>query len=823
MIVSIEWLRDYVSLPADLSAERIMHDLTMATVEVEGAHDPGEPLRNMVVADVVEVELLAAAGQGVNVARCEVEGGRIVQVVTKAPGVTTGARVAVALPGAKVTEGMKGQEQRRVVTLEQREVHGVRSEGVLCDPLAVGLDALFASDRLIDLSAFDCSPGDPLARAIGFDDTLLEIDNKSLTNRPDLWGHYGIAREVAAIYGLELKPLPTLVLPGRTGTLAAEIEDPARCARYTVTRLTGVSAGDSPFWMRSRLARVGQRPINILVDLTNYVMLAVGQPSHAFDADLLRGTIRVRLAATDEAIDLLDDRVLGVAERRNDATLVIADDGGPVALAGVMGGKRSAVVPTTRELVLEMANFAPAGVRRTAAALGARTESSTRFEKGLSPLLIDCGLGLFLDLARRTVPNAEVTEHVDVFPAPPRPISLDVPTDFIRQKLGNSLPEETIRTLLERLGFAVAARDGMLAITVPWWRATGDVSIPEDIVEEVGRLYGYENLAFVPPQIALTQAVRQPRVRMERRLREYLASRGAMREVVTYPWVDDDYVSAAGLDGMASVMLHAPPAPTRRRLRISLIPGLLEVVAANVRRMGELRIFELGRVFGPEWAPASEANGECLPRQPKHLAAAMTGADAGRLFFLAKGLLAALARDVQIAPLTFADDALNADWADSRGRLAIRSGDRVVGTLGVLARRALRLSRIRGSAVVVVELDVEGLAPLGSRTNQYAPLPTHPEVDFDLSFLVDVSVRWSDVENALAGASPLVTAVQFLEEYRGEQVVKGQKSLAVRLRLGAEDRTLTSADIDRAAAAAAVALTHTVGAEIRTRRRTEGR
>lgn len=814
MIVSIEWLSDYVSLPADLSASRIAHDLTMATVEVEGVRNAGEPFRNMIVADITAVEPHPVV-EALRVVRCDVGGGSVVSLVSGAPDVAVGARVAVALPGARVTEGVEGQEQRHTGVLEAREVRGVPSMGMLCAPEAIGLDSLFSPGRLIDLSAFPCKPGDALSQVIGFDDVLLEIDNKSLTNRPDLWGHHGIARELAAIYGLALKPLPAAEVQQRAETLAVEIGDVTRCARYTATRIAGVAAVDSPFWMRSRLLRVGQRPIDFLVDLTNYAMLAVGQPSHAFDAARLRYPIEIRLARPDEEIQLLGGRTIRAPERQDDATLVVADQNGPVALAGVMGGDRSAVSPSTRELLLEMANFAPVGVRRTAAAVGARTESSTRFEKGLSPLLIDAGLGVLLALLRTVLPDARVVEHVDVFPRSPAPIVIDVPVVFIQKKLGNALPEETIRATLDRLGFGVATDGGVLSVTVPWWRATGDVSIPEDIVEEVGRLHGYEKLTFVPPHIALTHAVRQPRVRMERRLKEYLAERGEMREVVTYPWIDEEYEKAAGLDEAAALTLHSPPAPTRRRLRTSLIPGLLEVVSSNVRRIREMRVFELGRVFEPEWEPGSAGTDERLPRQPKRVAAALAGADAEQLFFLAKGLLEALPRGAQTEPLTLVDEDAGARWADPRGRLAVWSGDRVVGTLGALTRRALRLSRIRGAQVVAFELDVDGITPLPSRTNQYAPLSTYPEVDFDLSFLVDVAVRWADVQRVLVGASPLVAAVHFLEEYRGEPVPPGRKSLAVRLRLGAMDRTLTSADIDAAATAAAATLAGTIGAEIR--------
>jgi len=798
MIVSIEWLHDYLRLPAELPAATLAHDLTMSTVEVEGVSDAGEALRGVVVGEVVAVAPDPAA-PGRSVVECRVGEGRIVPA-RWGESLAGLSRVAVALPGAGAV----------------RDAGGEQGMGMICAPEQLGLEGLFASGRPIDLSAFDAPAGTALSRVIGFDDVLLEIDNKSLTNRPDLWGHYGIARELAAIYQLPLEGLPGSALPRAPIGMPVEIDDPERCRRYTATRIAGVAAGEAPFWLRSRLKRVGQRPVNLLVDLTNYVMLATGQPSHAFDAAELRGSIRVRRALPDETIHLLDDRIVRPEDRVGDATLVIADDAGPLALAGVMGGKRGSIVPDTREMVLEMANFEPIGVRRTAAAVGARTDSSTRFEKGLTPLQIDPALGLFLHLLRQALPGAEVVGHTDVFPRRPEPVGVRVPLAFIDKKLGSPLPEEVVSGILRRLGFGVRVEDQVLAIEVPAWRATGDVSIPEDIVEEVGRLYGYEKLAFVAPRVRLTRAVVRPRNRMERRLKEYFASRGGMREVVTYPWVDDLYLTAAGLDDVPMAALHTPPAPSRRRLRPSLIPGLIEVVADNARLVQTFGVFESGRVFQPERDLTEAEASEHLPRQPKRVAGALVGPDASALFFRAKGLLADLAREVQVEPLTFSD-AADARWAEPRGCLSILSDGRPVGVVGVLAPRALRIARIRGPQTVMFELDMDGLTPLSSRTNRYAPLSAFPEVEYDLSVLVDSSTRWERVRSLISGASELIGPVEFLEEYHGEQVPAGKKSLTVRLRLGAMDRTLTAQEIEAAVAAATDRLETEVRAEIRRR------
>jgi len=802
MLVSLQWVSDYVSLPSTVDPIQMAADLTMTTVEVEGVVDLRAQLKGVFVAEIVDVAPHPDADR-LRVCQCDLGNGDRVQVVCGGSNVAPGMRVALARVGAVVRKGEDRVEMRKTT------LRGVDSHGMICSAGELGLDDLFppeASTFVLDLSPVACEPGDPLAEAVGYDDVILEIDNKSLTNRPDLWGHYGIARELSAIYGSPLKPLPGFEAPSGPGDLRVTLEDPARCSRYTATRVTGVTVDEAPFWMRSRLARVGQRPINLLVDLTNYVMLATGQPTHAFDARELSGTLHIRNGQSGDRLRLLDGTEITV----DPDILAITDDTGCLALAGVMGGDRSGIAPDTTEMILEAAHFEPQGVRRASTRSGTRTESSTRFEKGLDPLLVDQALGLFMNLLSRIQPSVNASHHIDVFPVRPGPVRVQTTAAYICRRLGTSLQADEIAALLTRLGFEVASDSDRLDIGVPSWRATGDVDLPEDIVEEVARLYGYEALAFVPPRVALTRNVNQPRHRLERRIREALAFRGGLQEVVTYPWVEDKFLAAAGMEDVPCVSLATPPAPDMARLRPSLVPQLLWAAASNLRYTRGFRIFEVATVFAPT---VENDTDEPLPQQRKRVAGAFVGVDAGALFLEAKGLIEALSRTVQMRPITLSTGAVE-PWANEAASLRIGVEGTDVGTLALVTSRAKRLSGIRLAEVVLFEIDLSALVPLASRDNAFAPLSPFPQVSFDVSFLIGLDVTWRAVCAAIEGADPLVREVVFVDEYRGAQVPKDKKSVTLRLQIGSSVSTLKAAQID-AAAGAAMARIEELGGEIR--------
>jgi len=802
MKISLNWLRDYVDLPEHVTPQQLAEEVTMSTVEVEQVVDVSKPLEHIVVG---QISALEPHPTNDSLRVVDVEHGNVTRVVCGASNLAIGMKVALAVDGAVIRDS-SGRDQ----TVRPAMIGSVESAAMICSSGECGLsDAFPAGEKeILDLTRLNAEPGTPLAVAIGYDDFVLEIDNKSLTNRPDLWGHHGIAREFAALHDRPLKKPPAFGSLPAAGGFEVRIEAPNLCRRYAATRVTGVNASASPPWLQARLAKVGQRSINLLVDLSNYVMLAVGQPTHAFDARDIASRIEVRRARAGERLTLLDETKVDLDREM----LVIANHDVPLALAGIMGGDR-AIRADTAEIWLEVANFEPIPIRRTARRLGLRTESSTRFEKGIDLDRVALAQQMFLALLAEAQPSCRVVQHADVIVAQSPAITVDVPISFLQRKLGVELPAEEMRRLLERLEFGCSVTGGTLHIDVPSWRATGDVSLPEDIVEEVARLYGYERLGFTPPVVALEKSVNQPHRRVERRVREYLAFRAGMREVVSYPWVAAQALDAAGMSDVETIGLAHPPSADMR-LAPSLVPQLLANVASNLRHQSSFRIFEMGRVFIPAGTQERADDKEHLPVQPHHVAAALVGSDAGTLFLEAKAVIERLDRVVQVERLSFSDSA-PAGWGDPAAQLAITSDGKPIGVIAIVSARAKRKAGIRRAEVALFEIDVDALNPLPSRDNHVKPLPTYPEVDYDISMIVALSVRWADALDIASKAGEMVRAVTFVDEYVGAQVPAGHKSLTIRLHLGSDQGTLVREQIDEAASRVVAELTARLNAVIR--------
>lgn len=618
-------------------------------------------------------------------------------------------------------------------------------------------------------------------------DAILEVDNKSLTNRPDLWGHYGVARELAAIYQVPLKPLPAEEPNLPSAALVGNI-DASFCRRFTATRIENVSVRETPAWMKQRLVAIGQRSKNLYADLTNYVMLTTGQPTHAFDASRLSLPLTVRRAADKEHFSALDGTELTLTA----ADAVVADQNGPVGLAGVIGGMDSAIQGDTTSVVFEAANFDPLAIRRTSATQGVRTEASTRFEKSLSTHRIDEARRLFFHLLKTIDPGARVTGFDDKKNAETTTGEILASASYLCDRIGKKLSTDELSAPLTRLGFIVKVSGDSLKVTVPEWRHTGDVSGPHDLVEEIARLHGYENFEFNAPEIRLEKSARDYARGAERRVKEFLAFGCGMQEVINYPWTEDRFVSGAGLSvDAAPLRLSAPPAPDQATLRTSLVPGLLRAIESNIRWQPAFRIFESGNVF-PAGDPARLDDArEKLPTEVKRIAGAFVGDDAETLFREAKGAIEALGVRAHVSPLTAAG-AASVAWADAGASVAIESNGRTIGHLGVLARRGTRAAGLKHAYAAIFEFDLAGLSSSPSRDNKYVALPELPSVDVDVSMTYADTIAWADIASAARGVSPLVAAIEFIDQYRGKGIPEGSRSITLRAKLQPTTQTLTS-------------------------------
>ena len=790
MKLSLNWIKKYVDLPEDLTMEKLAYDLTMCTVEVEEAFDLGASLRGLCIGKILSVSPHPNADK-LRICSVDLGDAEPNEIVCGGINLEPGMLVCVAKPGAWVVWHGEGEP----VEIKPAKLRGVMSYGMICASDEVGLGDLFPATQhaeIIDLTAFGAKPGTPVAEALGLNDVIIDIDNKSMTNRPDLWGHYGMARELAAIYGRELKPLGEVELPSVSDGLEVKIENAALCPRYTGLVIKNVKSVESPFELKSLIWRVGMRPINLIVDITNYVMLATGQPTHGFDRSHINGAITVRCAKEGEKLQLLDDTVLDLTNQ----DLVIADDKAPVALAGIMGGKLDSILPETTEIIMEIANFNALSVRKTTQRFGIRTEASSRYEKGIDPQRVDSAVSVAVRMFKKYFPDCVLSGCADNYPAPLAPAKVSVDAGWLNRRLGSELKKGQVAETLSRLGFVTEEKEGCYEVTAPTWRSTGDISLPDDILEEIARLIGYENFDFVPPVITLDKAVNQRKFDTERVLREYLAFRCGMQEIFTYPWIEDMYVNAAGVDKDSMLRLSTPPSPEQANLRSTLVPGILMAVANNLRYFDEFKLFELTPVFFNRDYHSVNSEAEKLPTMERHVAGAFVGSDPRLMFREAKGIMEYMHRYVQVEQLSFAQ-AEKPVWAEDKLWLNVMADKDVIGCIGLVSQKAAKAAGIKRALAVIFELNVEKLQPLASRQNEFTHLPEYPLADFDLSVIFDEAVSWEQIHSFVEKVE-LVRDTQFVEEYRGKQVGEGKKSVTFRTWIGSDKGTLTSEQIETA-------------------------
>ena len=812
MKLSLSWIKDYVKIPDDMDLKKLAYDLTMSTVEVEDVEYLARRFDNMVVGVIEKIEPHPNADK-LRVCKVDIGGGDVKTIVCGGINLSEGMRVAVSCPGAIVRWHGEGEP----VEIKNSKLRGVESYGMICASDEIGLGDLFPASQeaeILDLSAFDVPAGTPLAEALDMDDVLLEIDNKSMTNRPDLWGHYGIARELAALYDLplvEFKPYE----PETGNEFKVEIQSPERCARFIGVEMSGVGIQESPYQMRNRIWKAGMRPINALVDITNYVMLATGNPTHAYDADNITDHIVVRQANEGEKLILLNDEELNLCPD----DLVITDSEGPVGLAGVMGGAKDSILPDTKRVILEVANFEATGIRRTTQRYDFRTEASSRYEKAVDPERCVQAVSLAMKYFHEFYPELKVTGYCDQYVKKLKRAEIDVSLTWLAKRLGKNLTNEEIRNKLELLGFDVAIDGDNMHVTAPTWRSTGDISIKDDVMEEVARMYGYDNFEATSFTTTFEGAINQRDQDLIRNIKEYLAIRCGMQEVYTYPWMNDVFVNAVLQDTTGVLRLSMPPAPDLSCIRSSLLPNLCEAVVKNERYFNDFSIFEEAQVFFDRNYTSPYDETESLPEQRRHIGGAFASSvkDITELFREAKGVLEYMPRYTHMGAFTFRKEEKPV-WADNVVWLNLFLGEEKIGDMGLVAKKVSMECGIKNLSVMLFEMDATKLKPLKSRTNKFTHLAEYPETDYDISMLFDSDAAWEDIYDAIMGqkkASALLKEAAFVDEYRGKQIPDGKKSVTIRLTIGSGEKTLTSQEIESAANQVMKKLGKKMGAELR--------
>lgn len=792
MKLSLSWIKDYVNIPDDIDLRKLAYNLTMDTVEVEGMKNLADDYHNMVIGQIEDI-ISHPKAEKLKICRVNLGHLGLKQIVCGGTNLFSGMKVAVACPGAIVRWHGEGSP----IAVNNAKLRGIESYGVICASNEIGLEELFPADDgvILDLSEFDACPGSELAKALDLNDFILEIDNKSMTNRPDLWGHYGIAREISALYNLPLLEFEKYE-PDVDSLFEISVEDADRCPRYIGVQLKGVFVKPSPYKIQNRIWKVGMRPINALVDITNYVMLATGNPTHAFDCDHITDHITVRLAKEGESISLLNGKDIVLSGD----DLVIADSMGPVALAGIMGGDKDSILSDTQNVILEVANFEATGVRRTALRYDNRTEASARYEKSIDPERCDQALSLAMHYFHSLYPEMKVMGFCDKYLKPLKCSEVDVDSTWLNRRLGKRIPTDVICKKLSLLGFSIELTDNNMHVVAPSWRSTGDISIKDDIMEEVARMYGYDNFESTAITTSFDKAINQLDKNLVRNIKEYLAFRCGVQEVYTYPWMEDQFVDALIPEKGNILKLSTPPAPNMRYIRSSLLPNLCEAIYKNQRYFSEFSIFEEAQVFADSDYSAPFDVTEKLPSQKKHIAAAFASNSKNilQLFREAKGILQYMPRYTHMTSFEFKND-LKPAWTDESLWLNVFLSEQKIGDFGLLSKRASLACGIKNLSVILFELDLTALEPYTSRTNKFCHLSEYPETDYDISMLFDDRTKWSqiiEVINNCKISEPLLKKAAFVDEYRGKQIPKGKKSITIRLTIGSGEKTLTTNEIE---------------------------
>ncbi|MCB9787278.1 MAG: phenylalanine--tRNA ligase subunit beta [Deltaproteobacteria bacterium] len=777
MLISLRWLARHVDLDG-VDADELGRRFTLNVAELDAVHRVGAGLEGLVVGLVQRAE--DVPDTHLHACTVDVGDGTPRSIVCGAPNVAAGQRVVVALPGAVVGD----------LEIVERPLRGVLSQGMICSERELGLSDAHEGILVLD---GDPAPGTLVSELVPLTDVLFEIDNKSLTHRPDLWGHRGIAREVSAILGRPLRPLELDVDFTDARPLTLTVEAPDACPRYSAVTLEGVTVAPSPLWLRALLHRVGTRAINNVVDATNFVMLDLGNPLHAFDRREVAGdAIVVRFARDGETFTTLD----GAERSLRPSDLLIADAERGVALAGIMGGENSEIRDDTLAVVLESANFDAAVIRRTAVRLGLRTESSARFEKSLDPALVADASRAFCRLLAELCPGVRVTSaFMDVARAAAIPPTIALRVDRVHRRLGVELGAARITEMLTRLSFGVRpAQDGVLEVTVPSFRATKDIAIEADLIEEVGRSFGYDHIPPQPATVILTDPHPNHQKLTERAARIYLAKTAGLDEVLSYAFDFDPLLERIGAVPAERLRLVNAISAEMPALRTALGPGLLGVLEKNARREDAIGVFELGRVFLPGPTP------DALPHQPTTLGglvaevAAEEDPDAA-LFARLSGVLRGLAPAVQRTPLRLVQGGVAWPWAHPVRQARLMLGEATLGYVAELHPATQRALDVRQRAALF-ELDLDAWRESPRAAVAYRPLARYPSVYRDFAVVVAEAVRAEAVADAIEAALPgLVRDVSFQSVFRGAGLPGGQKSMAFAVTLGLDDRTLTDADV----------------------------
>ena len=766
MLISMNWIADFVDLSGiDLNA--LIHKFSLSTAEVENEiFYKGSDLSGVVVAEIKSVENHPESKK-LHLLKVDIGESELVDVVCGAPNVRVGMRTAFAKLGAQIGE----------ITIAPRKLAGYTSHGMCCSEKELGI----SEDNSGIMEIFeDVALGTDIKEIYQIDDIVFEVDNKSLTNLPDLWGHYGMAREIATLAGRELKPLPKADLSVYSSLPAIDlkIEDPL-CQRYSSLKFENIQRHTLPVNMRIRLYYCGMRAINFLADITNYIMLEMGQPMHAFDS---RKVEKIRIKRFEKPFDFttLD----GVNRHIDENTLMICNGNSPVAIAGIMGGLDSEIVEDTSSLTLESATFDAVSIRKSSSRLAHRTDASMRYEKSLDPELTVLAIERFVKILSDNDGGVKVTSSLtDEYAFKYKKVTLTFDKKFVDRYTGIEISNDTIVNTLTALGFGVWLKDDTFTVDVPSWRATKDVTLKADIIEEITRIYGYDNFninttvaPLYPVRTFLTKST-------DEQVKDILVKSFGLHEVHSYIWAYTEEYKKLGIEVEDNIKLLNATNPNIETIRKSMVPNQLCQVKSNTSYASDFGIFEIARVIN-----GVDSNNMCVEEKKLAITLFSKTKTVVELYYELANMLSSVVDDVKHQKVSYNTLEADRSYIHPRNYNEIVCDGVILGKIGIVHPTVSKKIDKKAS-VVFLEIDMNKLVSVSNAGIHYVEAPKYPTIDVDVTFLCQ---KYEPIAKAIKAVnSPLIKKESVVDTYEDEN----GKSITARLTFMHEERTLTKDEV----------------------------
>lgn len=774
MLISMNWISDFVDL-SGVDIKNLINRFTLTTAEVEDIYEMGKNIKDVVVGKIIEINDHPNSKK-LHLVKVDI-GSEVVECVCGAPNVFVGAVVPFAKLGGRVGD----------LEIKEVPIAGVVSRGMCCSEKELGISDDHSG--LIILEE-DYPLGTDIKKFMQLDDIVFEVDNKSLTNRPDLWGHYGIAREIAAILKRPLKPLELAdtSIYKDLAPIDLKVEDTERVYRFSCITMDNVTKKKSPINMKIRLTYCGMRPINLLADLTNYLMMEIGQPMHAYDNRKVKD---IRVKTFTEPIEFLT--LDGTLRKIDTNTLMICNSKEPVGIAGIMGGELSSIADDTTSLLLESANFDATSVRKSALRLGLRTDASARYEKTLDPELTITAIKRFIKLLMDIDPGVKVTSCLtDSYVKHYDKITIDFDKEYVDKYTGIDISADMMEETLISLGFGVRRRENRFSVDVPSWRATKDVTIKADIVEEITRIYGYDNFEVRSTSSLLTPVRDSVERDDEYRIKLLLSTKYDMNEVHSYIWYETKLNKELGIITEPNVRIINSVTAENDTIRSTIIPSLLGFVYKNADSYPEMGMYEIGRV-----ADGLTKDGMCNEKKRLGIVIASKKLSEKEVFFRLKEAIEQVMSDIKnITPVFVENNEINKyNYVHPVNSAGILLNGQKIGYLSVLNPK-IRNNIDKKLNIAFAEIDVDDMEKVNAVPLKFKEVSKYPGVTVDLSLLVDKSMRYETLTGYIDEyPCEYLSKYYLIDIFEDEKLLPGKKSVTIRFEFVSMERTLEGQEI----------------------------